>query len=219
MDKKLIDLVVFDPTNAEQKCPCVISLDISESMTGNPIYELNEGIKVYQQAIQKDELAMRRVEQAIITFGGEVKVAHPLTDAAEFRAPHFSAAGMTPMGEAIEKGLDLLDERRKIARHTGVSLYRPWLFLVSDGAPTDFMENAIQRLRDWEKDKKVVVFAVGVQGADMNMLARLSARPPMKLKGLRFNELFEWLSVSLGSVARSQPGEDVGLQEPLVWAA
>ena len=63
------------------------------------------------------------------------------------------------------------------------------------------------------------VFAIGVQGADMDTLKQISVREPLSLQGLKFRELFSWLSSSLRSVSRSTPGTEVALEAPKGWAA
>ncbi|RUT07145.1 hypothetical protein DSM106972_024060 [Dulcicalothrix desertica PCC 7102] len=66
---------VFNP---EPRCPVILLLDTSGSMSGQPIKELNDGIMAFKQSIQQDGLASLRVEVAIVTFGESVSVAQNL---------------------------------------------------------------------------------------------------------------------------------------------
>ena len=59
-------------------------------------------------------------------------------------------------------------------------------------------------------------FAVGVQGANLKFLAKMSVRPPLKLKGLRFVDMFVWLSKSTERIAHSREGDQVALP-PVNW--
>jgi uncharacterized protein YegL len=78
---------------------------------------------------------------------------------------------------------------------------------------------AAARIREAEAKKALAFFAVGVEDADMKALATISTRPPLKLSGLRFTELFAWLSTSLQRVSQSQVGEEVQLPSVAGWAS
>jgi len=213
-----LEQVEFDTSNPEPRCACILLLDVSGSMAGQPINQLNDGLVTFQQALQNDPLASMRVEVAIVTFGGSVIMEQDFITADQYQARNLAVSGMTPMGEAINHALDMLRQRKDTYKQNGVSYYRPWIFLITDGAPTDDWQTAAQRIKQEEQKQALAFFTVGVQNADMNTLAQIAIRQPVGLKGLNFKDMFVWLSQSLGSVSRSQPGEQLALPPPTGWA-
>lgn len=212
------DAVEFDTSNPEPRCACVLLLDTSGSMAGQPMAELNEGLRVLKNELMKDELAQLRVELSLITFG-PVEVVQEFISVEQFTPPTLTARDVTPMGGAIHRALDLLEERKGVYKVNGISYFRPWIFLITDGAPTDgaVWEQARLRLQAADREKKIAFFAVGVEGADMDVLNQLSSRQALRLKGLGFREMFVWLSASLSAVSASIPGDEVPLQSPMGW--
>ena len=199
--------------NPEPRCPCLLLLDVSGSMAGQPITELNAGLKGFRDELVADELASKRVEVACITFG-PVNVATEFEAAGVFQPPWLTAAGQTPMGAAITTGIELVRLRKEAYRKNGIAFYRPWIFLITDGAPTDEWATAADQVKEGEAGKAFAFFAVGVQNANMEILRQISVREPLKLKALQFGGLFQWLSNSMKSVSRSTPGDEVPLKNP-----
>lgn len=205
--------------NPEPRCPCVLLLDTSGSMEGNSIEELNQGLQAFRDEIFSDSLAMKRVEIAIVTFG-PVSVQQDFATADMFRPARMQAAGDTPLGAAVSRGLELLRNRKQVLRDNGIKLFRPWIFLITDGEPTDSWAHLPNIIRSGEENKSFSFFALGVRDADFKVLSQISVREPLKLSGVRFKEFFMWLSASLKNVSRSNPGDSVSIPDykPYGWS-
>lgn len=229
-------------TNPEPRCPCILLIDVSGSMdtiiadAGDDLgYDVqrdgetfravsggwtridavNDGLRTYRDDVLTDSLAARRVETAIVTFGGEIRTVSKFTTAQNFHPPTLETSGDTPMGAAVNEAIDMLEQRKGTYKENGIAYFRPWLFLITDGGPTDSWKTAADRARRGDEEKKFAFFAVGTdEGANMDVLEKFSPRRPLLLRGYRFNEMFQWLSRSLRSVSRSTPGEDVPLPNP-----
>lgn len=210
--------VITDPE--ESRCPCLLLLDVSGSMSGQKIAELNRGLKQFAVELSNDSLASKRVEIGIVTFG-PVRVQTEFISARDFRPPDLDVQGGTPMGEAVLRATEMVERRKNEYKKNGITYYRPWIFLITDGEPTDYGETnwlrAVDVTHSGERDKSFAFFSVGVSGANFSHLNELCTRQPLQLKGLKFRELFTWLSSSLSSVSRSVPGDEVPLENPSGW--
>jgi uncharacterized protein YegL len=206
--------------NPENRCPVILLVDTSGSMAGGPIEALNEGLKTFRETVLEDEQASLRVDVAIVGFG-PVELVQDFVTIDQLNPPQLVANGLTPMGEAISFALDLLESRKVTYRANGIQYYRPWVFLITDGAPNPGSpwQQAAQRVQMAEQQRKLSFFAVGVQGADMNTLSQVAppARPPLMLNGLDFKSMFLWLSDSMVRVSSSTVGGDMVALPPVGW--
>ncbi|NES07007.1 MAG: VWA domain-containing protein [Okeania sp. SIO2F4] len=217
-----LDEAVEFAENPEPRCPCVLLLDTSASMTGTPIQALNDGLETFRDNLITDDLAKKRVEVAIISFDNQVKIVQEFITADQFENPVLTAQGQTYMGTAIHKALDMIAARKSEYRNNGITYYRPWVFLITDGEPQGESERIVKeagdRIQQEEDNKHVAFFAVGVEGANMDKLGEIVQRTPLKLRGLDFREMFIWLSASMQQVSHSKVDEQVALPPP-GWGA
>ena len=200
--------------NASQRTPCVLVLDGSASMAGDPIHQLNAGLLTFESQLKGNPLTALRVQVLVIVANGNAKtdVVTEWCDAIDFAPPTVRADGNTPLGAAMALALDRVEEQKAVYDAHGVSSTRPWILLISDGVPTDpGWERVAARCRQAELDKRCVVFPIGTRDADLGALGRFSVNPPKQLEGLHFSDLFVWLSRSMTAVSQSAPGEAVQL--------
>ena len=202
MSNLIPDLVLQD--NTSQRLPCVVVLDGSTSMSGDAITNLNAGLKVLEKELKSDDIASMRVQLLIIRIGGfsDAEVIVDWTDAIDFEAPDIEANGTTPLGKGVDLALSEIEKQKLKYRENQIPYNRPWLFVITDGSPTDNgWEKSAQKACEAEKKDKVVIFTIGTDGANFDNLNRFSSRGALMLKNLDFKELFIWLSqsVSVGS--------------------
>ncbi len=210
---RLEDLV----SNPTPRVPVCLCLDTSGSMVGDPIRELNEGVRLFYDAIRNDETALYSAEVCIVTFGGGYQcIVDFATIDRQTDLPVLKANGGTPMGEAVNLALDLLEQRKEEYKNKGVDYYQPWLVFMTDGQPNGSeqeLERAIMRTVELINKKRLSIFPIAIgEEADMEVLRRFSpTRQPLRLQGLKFKEFFSWLSKSVSRTSQSCPGEKIQL--------
>lgn len=212
------------PMNYQKRLPAVLLLDTSASMDGQKIIELNNGLKVLEQHFDPetgDPTVLRSVELALITFGAggvniiDLRTGRPTSDldlafveAGQFVAPTLTTGGSTPMGPAMDLALDTLTARKSFYKANSIPYFRPWIFLISDGAPDIGWEEAADRARREVAGNHVIIWSIGVDGADLQTLSQFSGDlkdHTLELKGLYFSELFAFISNSISAASTSGP--------------
>lgn len=204
-----------------EQTPTVLILDTSASMT-NPvdpdsddqtskIDQLNEGLEFFYNEVRNQEHAKDRVNLAVVTFGQEAEVYDKFTSIENWSPPTLDTGGNTPMGEAIKMGLDLVEERKQFYKDEGIHYYRPLVWLLTDGQPTDMSEDdqlwdeVQQELKEGSESGGFEFFAFGVRGAEMETLTKLvedpTGRPGFKIREGMFDEFFDFLSNSMESAS------------------
>lgn len=209
--------------NPTPRVPIILCLDTSGSMEGDPIRELGEGVMLFYESIFGDEIARYSAEIGVVTFGydGVQQIADfGSLEERPYPYPQLEAGGGTPMGEAVDKALDMLENRKRKYQEAGVDYFQPWLVLMTDGIPTDDTQTAVKRIGVMVRDRKLAVFSIGIgPHADMDTLGEFSPnRHPLRLRGLEFKTFFEWLSASVQRVSASTPGQDVKLDTDAISA-
>src|ERR1700687_2630946 len=199
--------VELNDENPDPRVACVVLVDVSGSMGGEPIAALERGYAAFTDYLNTETLGSKRVEVAMVTFGSVATVMVPMQEARMLLPARFQASGRTNMAAGIHLALDIIEDRKYAYKAAGLQYYRPWILLLTDGEPNaaDGFDQAVARLNAAEIARGVTVFAVGAgPWVNWQTLARLSVqRSPAPLDGLKYEELFEWLSASLSNVSNS----------------
>jgi uncharacterized protein YegL len=212
----LVHRVQVNQDNREPRQPLVLLVDTSGSMSAD-LEDVSEGLRALRTALVGDSVARNRVEVIVVTFGGLVTAHGDFGEAALFEPPALTAAGDTPMAAALEQALDLIEAKKVAYKASGLDYYRPLVFLVTDGEPTDLTRwpGAVRRVREAEHARKLVLLTVGTRTASFARLRELTPdRAPLCLKEAQWGSMFQWLSRSLQARSRSRLGEEVPLEDP-----
>lgn len=207
------------PDNYQQKCCCALVLDVSGSMSGAPINELNAGLVDFYNDIQKDKTTADRLEVAVIEFSSSVNTLVDPSLVENFTMPTLTTKGSTKLVDGVREGINVVLARKSWYKKTGQPYYRPWIILITDGAPDPDQDinSLATEIRNGFNNKEFFFYAIGVQSADMNMLRNISVESPAHLQGLKFSEFFKWLSASMTTITSSKDGAKVDLPSPSGW--
>ena len=125
-----------------RRLPIYFLIDVSESMVGEPITQVEKGMRNIIQELRTDPYALETVFVSVIVFAGKAKVLSPLTELYKFYPPQFPIGGGTSLGTALDC---LMNDIDKSVKKTTVEMkgdWKPIIFLFTDGMPTDNPQQA-----------------------------------------------------------------------------
>jgi uncharacterized protein YegL len=175
-------------------------------MDGNAIQAVNVGIRLLYDELMKDPMAIETVFISLITFDSEVKQLIPLTPITQFTPPQLKAYGATSLGGALKMLNDKLDTEIIKNSPERKGDYKPLVFLMTDGRPTDTWEPAANALRNRPKQKVATIIALGCgSGVDQNILQR-TADVVLLMQNVtpdQITQFFKWVSQSVSTASKS----------------
>jgi len=154
-------------------------LDTSSSMSGDPIRELNAGLNRFKAEVCKDKQTRDILDIAIIEFNSTHRPVQEFVPVEYMEEVQLVASGGTYMAPAIETALNMVDERSKFYIKSGTTPYKPWVILISDGAPLDDIGSAVKRIKEMDRAKALTYLSV------MNYVAKsIYLQRDRNLKGI-----------------------------------
>jgi uncharacterized protein YegL len=224
------DFSAESPENYDQKSICCFVVDVSGSMSNSPINELNKGLQEFHSEIAKDTKTANCLEIAIVEFSDYVSTIVQPALVGNFTMPNLTVKGTTKMVDGVREAIQLVESRKQWYKQTGQPYLRPWIILITDGAPDGDQDvsGLSKEIEQGTKNKNFVFLPIGVQGADMSILNKIAGyfqdndknwkkMSAMKLQGLKFADFFKWVSASMSTVVSSKEGDEVNLSDPSDW--
>ncbi len=188
-----------------RKLPVFFVIDVSESMAG-PAHEIvTAGLSDIIRTLRADPQALETAQVSLIVFAGRAKVLTPMMELAHFYPPELPIGGGTSLGAALTELMDEIDTQVVRGTATRKGDWKPIVFLMTDGYPTDRPDDAMARwTRDYAARAQLVAVSIG-GGADHALLRRLTpdvivlsdASPDS------FKRFFNWISQSIAVQSRS----------------
>lgn len=195
----------------ESHMPVLIAGDISGSMAGLPIQNVNKSINRFASDVCKDPKAAGRVDVAVIGFNDAPRIEQNWRPITEMNQVNFVAGGGTNISAALEKGVEMLRERGHLYEDVGIEVKMPYLILITDGYGGDVTEIA-KVIKQRTADRKMKLWVLAVKGYDKESAAQLTdGKRVFELvneDGYDFSEFFDFMAVSVKAVSTSAPGQD-----------
>lgn len=180
-----------------RRLPVYLLVDTSGSMMGEAIESVRNGLQMLVSALRQDPYALETAYLSVITFDSQARQVTPLTELMSFQLPDIQASGVTAMGEALSLLADCINKEVQKGSAEVKGDWKPVVFLLSDGLPTDDLQKGINTLKT-VKTGTFVACAAGA-GADTDVLKQIT-ESVVSLDTADANSIkafFKWVSASI----------------------
>lgn len=184
-----------------RRLPVYLLLDTSGSMTGEPIEAVKNGVQMMVHSLRQNPQAIETAFVSIITFDSEAKQLIPLTDLASFQTVDLKAAGTTALGAALSLLADKLENEVTKTTLEQKGDWKPIVFIMTDGVPTDDWQAGFQKLKAVKKG--LIVGCAAGNNADDKVLKEI-ANQVVRLSNTdadSIGKFFQWVSASIATTS------------------
>lgn len=180
--------------------PVYLLLDTSSSMFGAPIQAVQQGVHMIHNELMNNPHAIETVFLSVITFGTTAQQIVQLCSVEAFTPPTLKADGYTALGAALTLLDQALDRELKANAEGRKGDYRPLVFLLTDGAPTDEWRGPVAKLKARTAGKVGTLVAMGCgPNVKMDVLKDISSEV-LKMSDTSpdaIRQFFKWVSASI----------------------
>ena len=195
-----------------RRLPIYLLLDCSESMAGKTLDQMKKGVQILISDLRRDPAALEMAYISIITYGAKAKQIVPLTELCDFKYPEFVLSSGTALGAALDLLRKCIDHDVVKSTQTIKGDYKPIVFIMTDGEPTDSWTTQAHWLIH---NRHLLSVVVGIgEEVNTNTLLRLS-ESVVYIKnnnGIEsFSQFFRWVSSSISTASQRVGSEDKGI--------
>ena len=186
-----------------RRLPVYLLLDTSGSMSGEPIEQVRQGVRQLLLDLRSDPQALETAYLSVISFDSSAQQLVPLTELVMFNEPTLQAGGSTSLGEALKLLEQCLDNEVRKSTPTQKGDWKPLIFLMTDGQPTDNWEMYADRIKQ-KRPGNIIACAAG-PSAEAEPLKRIT-EVVVRLHDLQPESLrafFKWVSSSIKTTSQS----------------
>ncbi len=217
LPQHLIRKAVINMSEFSRRLPVYLLLDVSGSMQGDPIEAVRHGVRALISELRGDAQALETAYLSVITFNSSARQVTPLTELMLFKEPQLSAGGATALGAALRLLADCIKSEVRKSTETQKGDWRPLVFILTDGAPTDDWREAAAVLKT-TKPANIIACAAGAY-ADTTVLKEITECVLMMntLSAGDLAQFFAWVSSSVKMSSKSldaKPGANIELPPP-----
>lgn len=200
-----------------RRLPVYLVLDASESMVGPAIEAVEKGVRTLVDSLMSNPQALETAYLSVITFHRTAQQVVPLTELMRFVPPKLSVRSGSALGAALRLLLQCI--RKEVVRTTATTKgdFKPLVFLLTDGQPTDDWEAAAAELRAAGDPKVANLYAIGCgPDVDPDVLREVSDIVLMMrdLSPDGFKKFFVWLSASVQTASVRMEGAAGAIDMP-----
>lgn len=199
--------------------PVYFVIDVSESMIGDTMRQLDEGLAKLSDTLKTIPEALETAQVSIIAFAGKAKVITPMVEVANLYPPRLPIGGGTSLGAALELLMERIDHDVTPTTPDRKGDWKPIVFLLTDGVPTDNPSVAITRWKEtYMRKASLVSISVGGR-ADLKGLRDISDKTMIlnDISENAFTNLITWVTQSITiqsqSVGIGPTGDGVNLSK------
>ncbi|EKY16665.1 von Willebrand factor type A domain protein [Capnocytophaga sp. oral taxon 326 str. F0382] len=170
-------------------------------MTGEPIEAVKNGVQMMIHSLRQNPQAIETAFVSIITFDSDAKQLIPLTDLASFQTVDLKAAGTTALGAALSLLADKLENEVTKTTLEQKGDWKPIVFIMTDGVPTDDWQAGFQKLKAVKKG--LIVGCAAGNNADDKVLKEI-ADQVVRLSNTdadSIGKFFQWVSASIATTS------------------